>query len=275
MEDEPRPANGGTREGSERPWWYGISQSINRDDMGRQGYAIVGLIFVVLLIVINRDTIAPANWIFALTTLSIVGIALLAILLYPRHRQARHRTSYHQARHRTARQGATIPPTTTSSPPSAAPSRTRMSVEENKALARRELEELFSHTGNLDAAEEIYAPGFVAHSSSGSEDIRGVQAAKHFAASYRRAFHDLLTTVEELLAEGEKVVARWTVRGTHQGEIEELGPPTGKHIEATGISVYRIEGGKIAEYWAIYDALGMMRQLGVIPADPSKGTSAS
>ncbi len=145
----------------------------------------------------------------------------------------------------------------------------------NKALARRELEELFSHTGNLDTAEEIYAPDVLFHSSSGSEDIRGMEAAKHFAASYRRAFPDLLTTVEELLGEGEKVVARWTVRGTHQGEIEELGPPTGKRIEATGISVYRIEGGKIAEYWAIYDALGMMRQLGVLPGEPSEGAGAS
>jgi steroid delta-isomerase-like uncharacterized protein len=145
----------------------------------------------------------------------------------------------------------------------------------NKALARRELEELFSHTGNLDTAEEIYAADVLFHSSSGSEDIRGVQAAKHFAASYRRAFPDLLTTVEELLAEGDKVVARWTMRGTHQGEIEELGPPTGKRIEATGISIYRVEGGKIAEYWAIYDALGMMRQLGFIPADPSEDAGAS
>jgi steroid delta-isomerase-like uncharacterized protein len=144
----------------------------------------------------------------------------------------------------------------------------------NKALARRELEELFSHTGNLDTAEEIYAPDLVSH-SGGSQDIRGVQAAKHFAASYRKAFPDLLTTVDELLAEGEKVVARWTVRGTHQGEVEELGPPTGKRIEATGISIYRVEGGKIAEYWAIYDALGMMRQLGFIPADPSEGAGAS
>jgi steroid delta-isomerase-like uncharacterized protein len=102
-----------------------------------------------------------------------------------------------------------------------------------------------------------------------------VQAAKHFAASYRRAFPDLLTTVEDLLGEGDKVVARWTMRGTHQGEIEELGPPTGKRIEATGISIYRVEGGKIAEYWAIYDALGMMRQLGFIPADPSEDAGAS
>ena len=149
-----------------------------------------------------------------------------------------------------------------------------MSAEDNKALARRELEELYSHTGNLEAAEEIYAPNFVSH-SSGSEDIRGMEAAKHFAASYRKAFPDLVTTVENLLAEGEKVVARWTMRGTHQGEIEELGPPTGKHIEVTGISVYRIEGGKIAEYWAIYDVLGMMRQLGFIPAEPSEGVGAS
>lgn len=234
--------------------------------MGRQGYVIVGLIFVVLLMQI---AIGAANWSFALTIIGIallvIGIALLGFLLYQ---------GYRQAQRTTARQYATIPPTTPSAPPSAAPSRISVAAEENKALARRELEELYSHTGNLDTAEEIYAPNFIAH-STGSEDIRGVEAAKHFAASYRQAFPDLVTTVEDLLAEGDKVVARWTVRGTHQGEIEELGPPTGKHIEVRGISVYRIEGGKIAEYWAIYDALGMMRQLGFIPADPSEGAGAS
>jgi steroid delta-isomerase-like uncharacterized protein len=229
--------------------------------MGRKGYAIVGLIFVVLLMQI---AIGAANWSFALTIIGIallvIGIALLVFLLYQ---------GYRQARRGTAGQYATIPPTA-----SAAPSRMSVAAEENRALARRELEELYSHTGNIDAAEEIYAPDFVFH-PPGSEDVRGVDAAKQFAASYRKAFPDLVTTVEDLLSEGDKTVARWTIRGTHQGEIEELGPPTGRYIEVTGISVYRVEGGKIAEYWGNYDVLGMMRQLGFIPAEPNEGAGPS
>ena len=84
-----------------------------------------------------------------------------------------------------------------------------MSTEENKALARRELEEIFSAKGNLDAAEEIYAPHYISHQPAGDEDLRGPQAIKQFAAGMREAFPDLEITIEEQIAEGDKVVARW------------------------------------------------------------------
>ncbi len=89
-----------------------------------------------------------------------------------------------------------------------------MSTEENKAVVRRELEELYNEGGNLDAAEEIYVPDFVGHEPAVG-DIRGVQGAKQFAASMRQAFPDLSCTVEDQVAEGDKVVTRFSARGTH------------------------------------------------------------
>jgi predicted ester cyclase len=82
---------------------------------------------------------------------------------------------------------------------------------------------------------------------------------------YKTAFPDLNVTVEDVLAEGEKVVSRYTVRGTHQGEVEEFGPPTGRPIEIEGITIHRIEGGKRVEEWERYDNLSVMQQLGLVP----------
>jgi predicted ester cyclase len=125
-----------------------------------------------------------------------------------------------------------------------------MSSEENKALVRREQEELWNATGNLDAAQEL----FVADN---------VEVARQEAADFREGFPDVVSTIEDLIAEGDKVVARWRARATHQGEYMGI-PPTGKEVEFTGISVYRIEAGKIAESWNEEDELGLMRQIGVV-----------
>jgi len=135
-----------------------------------------------------------------------------------------------------------------------------MSEEENKAIVRRQEEEVFTQ-GNLDAADEIYAPNYVGHDPSNPEDIRGIEAAKQAAADYRKAFPDLQVTIEDLIAEGEKVAARVRFRGAHQGELEGIAP-TGKRVESTGIIISRIEGGKIVEDWANFDDLGLMEQLG-------------
>jgi predicted ester cyclase len=115
---------------------------------------------------------------------------------------------------------------------------------------RREQQELWNHTGNLDAAQELFA----------SEQA---EAARQQAADFRQGFPDVVSTLEDLIAEGDKVVARWRARATHQGEYMGV-PPTGKEVEFTGISVYRIEGGRIAESWTIEDELGLMRQIGVV-----------
>src|SRR5215208_5306086 len=116
-----------------------------------------------------------------------------------------------------------------------------MSLEENKALVGREQEELWNHTGNLDAAAELFAAG-------------EVEAAKQEAADFRRGFPDVTSTIEDLIAEGDKVVARWRSRATHRGEYMGLAP-SGKEVEFMGISVYRIEAGKIAESWNVEDKL--------------------
>jgi predicted ester cyclase len=92
-----------------------------------------------------------------------------------------------------------------------------------------------------------------------------VEGAKQFAAEYRQAFPDIQTTMEDQVAEGEKVVTRFTARGTHQGETEDFGPPTGTRIEVTGITIEQFSEGKIVEDWTNFDALGLMQQLGLVP----------
>jgi predicted ester cyclase len=126
-----------------------------------------------------------------------------------------------------------------------------MSTEENKALVRKEQEELWNHTGNLDAAGELFAP-------------EQAEAARQEAADFRRGFPDVVSIIEDLIAEGDMVAARWSSRATHLGEYVGV-PPTGNEVEFTGISVYRIEGGRIAESWTEEDELGLMRQIGAVP----------
>jgi predicted ester cyclase len=126
-----------------------------------------------------------------------------------------------------------------------------MSTEENKALVRREQEELWNHTVDLDAAGDLFAPELA-------------DAARQEAADFRRGFPDVVSTIEDLAAEGDRVAARWRARATHLGQYAGI-PPTGKEVEFTGISMYRIEGGRIAESWTVEDELGLMRQIGAVP----------
>jgi predicted ester cyclase len=137
---------------------------------------------------------------------------------------------------------------------------TNVSVEENKALVRREQAELWNHTGDLDAADELFAAG-------------QAEAAKQEAADFRGGFPDVVSTIEDLIVEGDKVVARWRSWATHQGDYMGI-PPTGNEVEFTGISIYRIEGGKIAQSWNIEDQLGLMRQIGAIP-EPGQSEEAT
>jgi steroid delta-isomerase-like uncharacterized protein len=139
-----------------------------------------------------------------------------------------------------------------------------MSVEENKAVLRREVEELYNHTGNLDVVEQIFSPDYLSHEPTSGE-VRGIEGARQFAATFRKAFPDLENTIEDMIAEGDKVVMRFRGSGTHEGETTEaFGPPTGKRMEITGITIKRFASGKIVEAWTNFDALGMMQQLGVI-----------
>jgi steroid delta-isomerase-like uncharacterized protein len=131
--------------------------------------------------------------------------------------------------------------------------------EENKALAHRSWQLL----DNPDILEEVYAADLVWHEPD--QDLRGYEEARQFVSMYKTAFPDLNVTVEDTMAEGDKVITRYIVRGTHEGEIEEFGPPTGRHLELEGITIHRIEDGKIVEEWERYDNLGMLQQLGLVP----------
>lgn len=131
--------------------------------------------------------------------------------------------------------------------------------EENKTLARHSWDLL----KNLDILEEVYAADLVWHEPD--QDVQGLEEARRFFGMYKIAFPDLHATVEDVIAEGDKVVTRWTVRGTHQGETEEFGPPTGRQVEIEGVTIHRIEGGKIVEEWERYDNLSVMQQLGFAP----------
>jgi predicted ester cyclase len=135
-----------------------------------------------------------------------------------------------------------------------------MSAQENKDLVRREQEELWNHTGNLDSAEELFAAD-------------QAEAAKQEAADFRRGFPDVISTIEDLIAEGDMVVARWRSRATHRGDYMGT-PPSGKEVQFMGISVYRIEEGKIAESWTVEDQFGLMQQIGAVP-EPGQSEEAS
>ena len=135
---------------------------------------------------------------------------------------------------------------------------------ENKALARRLLEEAFN-AGRLDVAEELVASDFVGHDPSLPEEVRGPAGLKELIAGYRTAFPDIHVTIEDQIADGDRVVTRWSAKGTHQGELMGM-PATGKQATVTGITIDRIADGRIAESWNNWDTLGMMQQLGAIPA---------
>lgn len=140
-------------------------------------------------------------------------------------------------------------------------------TQENKALIRRTIEEIYNQ-GNLAAVDQYVASDFVIHAPSG--DIHGPAGAKQFVAMLREAFPDFHMTIEDQVADGDRVVTRWTAEGTHLGEFQGI-PPTGKHGKMTGIDIDRIVDGKAVECWTNTDDLGLMQQLGVIPAPEHVG----
>ena len=145
-----------------------------------------------------------------------------------------------------------------------------MSTETNKAIARRFLEEVFGQ-GKLAVADEIVAPDHVDHGPGALPGVpHGPEGSKMLVTGYRNAFPDIHFTIDEQIAEGDKVVTRWTGHATHKGELAGI-PATGKSATVTGIGVDRIVNGKIVESWGIFDQFGMMQQLGIIPAASQAG----
>ena len=138
-----------------------------------------------------------------------------------------------------------------------------MSVEENKAIARRWLDEIWSK-GSLVAINELCATDFVWHRAPPGvvPDREGYKQEN--VTNLGASFADFHCTIEDMVAEGDKVAIRWTWRGTHKGEYMSIAP-TGKQVTMTGINIIRIVGGKIVEEWGESDDLGFMEQLGAVP----------
>jgi len=133
----------------------------------------------------------------------------------------------------------------------------------NKNAVRRLFDEVWNK-GNLPVADQLFAPAYTHHDSSTPDFGRGPESEKLRANLYRTAIADFRLTIEDLIAEGETVTARWSCRGTHKGDLNGIAP-TGKQFAITGISIARFAGGKMVEGWINWDALGFMQQLGVVP----------
>ncbi|MGF1472298.1 MAG: ester cyclase [Rubrobacteraceae bacterium] len=141
-----------------------------------------------------------------------------------------------------------------------------MPNKENERVIRRVFDELLNG-GNADVAEELISPDYVEHSPL-SDQATGVDGLKERVSMLRSAFPDFHYDLEDLISGEDKAVSRWTMHGTHEGEFMGL-EPTGRRIEVSGIDIYRISGGKVAEHWHEMDTLRMMQQLGAIP-NPSE-----
>ena len=138
-----------------------------------------------------------------------------------------------------------------------------MSVDENKAFAGRFIQVWVP--GNLGLVDELAAPDITVTYPVLGEPLRGADAFKQLLAHFHAACPEVEISVEEQIAEGDKVAIRWQVSGTHRAELLGI-PPTGKSLAWTGITLYRLAGGRVAEERGEEDALGLMRQLGVVPA---------
>ncbi len=135
-----------------------------------------------------------------------------------------------------------------------------MPAEENKAIARRGYEAI--NQNNLDALDEIVASDITDHDPAPGQ-APGLEGVKQYFSSLHAAFPDFHMEVEDMIAEGDKVVARISWSGTHQGEFMGIAP-TGNRVEVSGIDIVRITDGKVVERWGNFDDLGMMQQLGVM-----------
>ena len=134
-------------------------------------------------------------------------------------------------------------------------------AQDNKALCRRLVNEVINQ-GNLATADALVGSNYIYHGPG--FELRGLEGFKQMVTTYRTAFPDLHMTIEDQVAEGDRVVTRWTVSGTHTGPFKGI-PPTGRRGTISGIDIDLIVDGKAVECWSNTDDLGMLQQLGVIP----------
>jgi steroid delta-isomerase-like uncharacterized protein len=145
--------------------------------------------------------------------------------------------------------------------------------DQNKVLARREIEEVWNQA-NLAVIDELVAPNATFYDPSVPDGkFSGPEGMKQFVQIYRGAFPDVHITINDQIAEGDKVCTRWTATGTHKGALMGIAP-TGKRATVTGVDFARYQGGKVVESWANYDMLGLLQQLGVVPSLTAAGSSA-
>lgn len=145
--------------------------------------------------------------------------------------------------------------------------------DQNKQLDRRAIEEVWNR-GNYDVVDELVADDFVGHSATPDQEIHGPEGVKQFYMALRMAFPDIHFTIEDQIAEGDKVVTRWRAQATHLGEFQGI-PPTGNQGMITGITIDRIAGDKLVECWTEIDELGLLRHLGVMPSPEQAESAAS
>ena len=138
------------------------------------------------------------------------------------------------------------------------------SAETHKDIARRAIEER-CRPGDLAIFDEIYAPGFVGHAPDDPEDS-DLAATKAFVAGLRAAYSDMAVTIDDQIAEGDRVVTRWTFRGTNVESFPTRAAPA-TPVTVTGITISLLREGRIVEEWTEWDALGLQRQLGIAGAD--------
>lgn len=138
---------------------------------------------------------------------------------------------------------------------------TQTTIEANKANIRRVIEELYTR-GDLSVAEELYSAKYIRHDPATPDVGTGLSGIKQVVNTYRTAFPDLELTVEDMVAEGDKVLGRWSARGTHRGELQGIAP-TGKRFEIAGLTLMHIVDGRIVEEWTHWDVPGMLQQLGI------------
>ena len=141
-----------------------------------------------------------------------------------------------------------------------------MSVEQNKALFRRFVEEVFNK-GNVNTIDELLASDFAEREELPPGMPRDREGVKQLTRMFRTAFPDFNVSIDDMIAEGDKIVARTTWNGTQKGEFMGI-PPSGKRVSFDVIDIIRISEGKGVEHWGVMDSSAMMQQLGVIPAAP-------
>jgi steroid delta-isomerase-like uncharacterized protein len=135
--------------------------------------------------------------------------------------------------------------------------------EENKAILRRFIGEVWNQ-GNLSLADQLLSADYTHHDAATPDLGPGPESEKGRVNLYRTAFPDLHFTIAALLADGDMLTCRWTCEGTHRGPLNGIAP-TGKSIKIAGITINRFTSGRIAEGWVVWDALGLLQQLEVVP----------